>query len=217
MTECRDPFLRDVTRLLVVFGAVSVIDLVGLSIFSGELRFWFPIWLDPQWASRAEPWVTYSQSYLSGVVLLPVLAWVVDRDLLSAHRRGIRVAYWVSLAAAFAFIVWWKGGLMVEHGMQREAVAWLALTVILFGAVWAAQEIPARLSALSRRELLRRILICLGGFFLIMAATDPLLQVGVRGLDWPPGLIIEIAFFVPVGVAALVLAQRLRPVAPNRS
>ena len=49
-----------------------------------------------------------------------------------------------------------------------------------------------------------------------MAAVDPLLQVGVHGLDRPAGLIIEVAFFVPTGVAALAFARRLRPAAAPR-
>ncbi len=217
MTEHGDPFSRDLTRMLVTFGAVTLIDWVVLSIFSGELRFWFPVWFDPQWSTRPEPWVTYSQSYLSGVLFLPLLTWIVDRDLLRACGKGLRIAYWATLTAGLAFIVWWKGGLMVEHGKQREAVAWLGLTAILFCAVWAAQELPARLAALPRRELLRRLLLSLGGFFLVLAVADPLLQVGVHGLDWSVDLFIEVAFFVPVGVAALALAQRLRSVAPNHS
>ncbi len=210
MVDRRDRFSRDVTRMLVTFGAVIVIDFVVLSIFTGQLRFWFPVWLDPEWESRSAPWVTYSQSYFSGVFFIPLLAWVVDRDLVGARGGGIRGVYWGVLGAAFAFVAWWKGGLMVEYGKHREAVAWLALTLTLFGVVWAAQVAPARLAALSRQELLRRMLLGVGAFFLVMAVVDPLLQIGVHGLDWPAGLLLEVAFFVPVGVAALALARRLR-------
>jgi hypothetical protein len=52
-----DPFVADVTRLLLTFLFVVAIDAVMVSLITHRLRFWFPLWLDPLWATRADPWV----------------------------------------------------------------------------------------------------------------------------------------------------------------
>ena len=59
-----DPFARDVTRMLIVFFAVLALDLLVLSLFTGKLRLWFPVWVDPAWETNAQSWVIYSQSYI---------------------------------------------------------------------------------------------------------------------------------------------------------
>ena len=43
-------------------------------------------------------------------------------------------------------------------------------------------------------------------FFLVIAVLDPLLQIGIQHLGWSRGLLIEVGFFVPVGLALLVLS-----------
>jgi hypothetical protein len=45
-----DPFVADITRMLLTFFSVVAIDLVFVSLITHRLRFWFPTWLDPQWA-----------------------------------------------------------------------------------------------------------------------------------------------------------------------
>jgi hypothetical protein len=57
-----DPFVSDLVRLLLTFFSVVVLDVVLISLITHRLRFWFPLWLDPDWASRRAPWVVYSQS-----------------------------------------------------------------------------------------------------------------------------------------------------------
>lgn len=202
-------FQRDLAALLLTFVAVSLTDLVAVSLLTGRLRVWFPVWLDPEWATRADPWVVYSQSYIAGIALIPVLLHLLDRELLAHRPLWLRVTYWVAGLGVFAFIGWWKGGLMVTYGKEREALGWVALTALLYGVVRAAMALPARLRALSRRRLLRGLATALATFFLVMAIVDPALQIGVHGLAWSAGLTVEVGFFVPAGVAMLFVRRRL--------
>src|SRR5262245_18678376 len=43
-----DPFVADITRLLLTFFSVVIIDLVVVSLVTHRLRVWFPVWLDPE-------------------------------------------------------------------------------------------------------------------------------------------------------------------------
>ena len=85
-----DPFVADVTRLLLTFLFVVAIDAVMVSLITHRLRFWFPLWLDPQWATRPDPWVIYSQSYFAGIFMIPLLCRLVDRDFLARVGTGAR-------------------------------------------------------------------------------------------------------------------------------
>ena len=76
----RDRFGRDVARMLLVFFTVAAIDVVALSLLTGELRLWFPMWLDPAWNTNPDAWVVYSQSYIAGIAFIPFVVYIVDRD-----------------------------------------------------------------------------------------------------------------------------------------
>jgi hypothetical protein len=195
--------------MLMVFFAVALFDVVVVSLLTGQLRFWFPVWLDPQWATRPDAWVTYSQSYFAGILLIPYLLRSVDRELIAAHGGAARGAFWVAGLGAFGFILWWKGGLMVEHDKEWEALAWAALTALCFGLVLAGEVVPRRVASISRAQMLRGLLYGVSGFFLVMAVLDPAVQLGVQGLGWSIGLMIEVGFFVPAGILLLVFARRL--------
>ncbi len=67
-------FVGSVIRLLVAFFAVALIDVVVGSLITHKLRFWFPLWLDPNWNTDPNSWVTYSQSYAAGILFMPLLA-----------------------------------------------------------------------------------------------------------------------------------------------
>jgi hypothetical protein len=41
----------------------------------------------------------------------------------------------------------------------------------------------------------------------VVAVLDPLLQIGVQHLGWSSGLLIEVGFFVPAGLALLVVSR----------
>ena len=56
-----------VCKMLLTFFTVFAIDLVAVSLLTHKLRFWFPVWLDAHWATRADPWIVYSQSYFAGI------------------------------------------------------------------------------------------------------------------------------------------------------
>src|SRR5262249_33572509 len=115
-----DPFVADIARLLMTFFIVVAIDLVIVSSLTHRLRFWFPLWLDPEWDARPDPWVVYSQSYFAGIFLLPLLCRLVDRDFLARAGRPARAAFWSLCAAVFAFVLWWKGSLMLQYHKQYE-------------------------------------------------------------------------------------------------
>ncbi len=203
-------FQRAVARLLLAFVAVVAIDFGVLSLFTRQVRFWFPVWLDPGWAARADPWVVYSQSYFAGVFFIPVLAAAIAREFLAGARASVKAAYWVVAAGSLGFIGWWKGGLMVQYGKHREAVAWLLLAAFLYASLWLAETMPARLARVTRTALLAGLARGVALFFLVMAVVDPVLQVGVQRLTWSSGLVIEMGFFVPAGVALLFASRRLR-------
>jgi hypothetical protein len=202
-------FQRDLTRMLLVFGAIALIDVAVISCLTGKLRLWFPVWIDPQWETNPEAFVTYSQSYFAGIFFIPLLVRMVDREFLANAAQAVRWIFWIVGLGAFGFILWWKGGLMVEHHKHIEGLGWGFLTIILwFGAV-VAEILPKRVAAMSRLELLRRLLYGVAGFFLVMAVLDPILQIGVQGLGWSTGLLIEVGFFIPAGVTLLFVAQRM--------
>lgn len=207
MNERADPFALGLGRLLLTFFTVVLIDVVGLSLFTHQLRFWFPVWLDPEWASKPHGWVVYSQSYFAGIFLIPVLAVLVERHVLPAGAKLPFRAIWIG---AFAFILWWKGSLMVQHGKGWEAAAWLALTAMIWTLVGVAASLPERLARLSRRDLLRGLVTGVAAFFLCMAVIDPVVQLAVQRLEVSSGLLIEVGFFVPAGIALMLVARRLR-------
>jgi hypothetical protein len=157
----------------------------------------------------------YSQSYFAGIFLIPFLARVVDRDFVAARGAGLRALLWTATIGVLGFVLWWKGGLMVEHDKHLEAAGWLALSAILWVAVSLAEALPARVARTSRRALLRGLARGVSIFFLGMAVLDPLVQIGVHGLDWSTGLIVEVGFFVPAGLALLLLSRWLGRDAPR--
>ena len=196
--------------MLLVFFAVVLVDLVVVSLLTGQLRFWFPVWLDPEWATREHPWVVYSQSYFAGIFFIPVLARSIAREFLGASSAAARALFWSVALGALGFIAWWKGGLMIQYGKHREALGWLALSALLYVLVWLAESMPARLAHVTRGVLLERLAKGVAVFFLVMAVIDPVLQIAVQRLRWSTGLVIEVSFFVPAGLALLLAARRLR-------
>jgi hypothetical protein len=204
-----DRFQRDVARMLLTFFTVAVIDLVVISLITHRLRFWFPVWLDPEWATRPDPWVVYSQSYAAGIYMIPLVCRAIDREVLGGKTPALRAAFWAATLAVFAFILWWKGGLMIEHKKHVEALAWLALTAIVWSVVRIAEELPRRLEAWSQRRMLGALLFGVACFFLVMSALDPLVQLEVQRVAWSPGLAIEVGFFVPAGALLLWVSRRL--------
>src|SRR5438445_13786927 len=106
-----DPFVADITRLLLTFLSVAAVDAVVVSLMTHRLRFWFPLWLDPLWATRADPWVVYSQSYFAGIFMIPILCRLVDRDFLEGVRTGARADFCSLFLGVFAFVLWWNGSL----------------------------------------------------------------------------------------------------------
>ena len=206
----RDRFGRDVARMLLVFFTVAAIDVVALSLLTGELRLWFPMWLDPAWNTNPDAWVVYSQSYIAGIAFIPFVVYIVDRDFFGGGPAALRAILWILSVGTLAFIGWWKGGLMVEHGKELEAVGWICLTAILFALVCAAESLPARVAQMGRLALLRALMLGVAVFFLVMAVLDPVMQVAVQQTSWSTGLLIEVGFFVPAGLALLLLSRRLK-------
>jgi|CXWL01.1.fsa_nt_gi short-subunit dehydrogenase len=201
-------FVRDVTRMLMTFLVVPLIDITVGSLLTGKLRFWFPTWLDAQWASRPDAWVVYSQSYFAGIFMIPVMARIIDRDLLTKAGNW-RWVFWSLMAGVLGFILWWKGGLMQEFHKERETLAWLLLTVITWHVVGLAGWLPQRLARGTPTNMLKGIMVGVGSFFLVMSVIDPLLQIVVQRLTWSSGLLIEMGFFIPAGIALLFLSRRL--------
>jgi hypothetical protein len=214
MTSSRAPterFQWFVCKMLLTFFTVAVVDLVALSLLTQKLRVWFPVWFDARWATREHPWVVYSQSYFAGIFFIPLLAWAVDRDLLKSRASvGARAAFWVVLVGTFAFILSWKGELMVRFGKQWEAAAWLALTTAIWTALSIAERLPRWLEGMTPRRMARGLARGVATFFLVMAVLDPTLQIGVQRLGWSSGLIVEVGFFVPAGLARMLVAYKLR-------
>ena len=194
--------------MLATLGLVAAGDLILGSAWTGQIRLWFPVWVDPHWASDSASPVTYSQSYIAGIALLLPLLRAVEREV-SWPRSIQRALYWCSGVAVFGFIVWWKGGLMLEHGKEREAILWLVLGGLGFATLDRLPLFPRAIVEVERRVFLRRLALGLVVFFWAMALLDPLIQVGVHGLSWSPGLIIEVGFFIPAGAVLLLLARRL--------
>jgi hypothetical protein len=203
-------FQRDIARMLLTFFTVAVIDAVVISLVTHRLRFWFPVWLDPTWSTRTDPWVVYSQSYAAGIFMIPLLFRAIERDFLTTLGAPMRAAFWCTGASVFAFILWWKGGLMAQYDKYGEALAWLCLTAIVWTVIRVAEELPERLKALSQKRLLGALLFGIACFFLVMSAVDPLVQLGVQRVAWSSGLAIEVGFFVPAGALLLWLSRRLR-------
>jgi hypothetical protein len=205
-----DPFVADMTRLLLTFFSVVIIDVVVLSLLTHRLRFWFPLWLDPQWLTRPDPWVIYSQSYFAGIFMIPLLCRLIDRDFLATAATRTRAAFWSTCLGVFAFVLWWKGSLMLEYHKHYEALGWAALTGMIWMIIRVAETLQQRVRALTRRQMLAGLLFAVSLFFLVMSVMDPLLQLGVQHLAWSSSLAIEIGFFIPAGIVLMTLSRRLR-------
>jgi hypothetical protein len=205
-----DPFVVDITRLLLTFFSVVIIDVVVVSLITHRLRFWFPLWLDPQWVTRPDPWVTYSQSYFAGIFMIPLLCRLVDRDFLARVGAGARAAFWSLCLGVFAFVLWWKGSLMLEYHKHYEALGWAALTGVMWTIIRFAQILPERVRGLTRRQMLGGLLFGVSLFFLVMSVMDPLVQLGLQHLAWSSGLAVEVGFFLPAGIVLMILSRRLR-------
>ena len=205
-----DPFVVDIARLLLTFFSVVILDVVAISLMTHRLRFWFPVWLDPQWTSRRDPWVVYSQSYFAGIFLIPVLCRVVDRDFLAKFGAATRTIFWSLCAIMFAFIIWWKGSLMLQYHKQYELLGWAALTGLMWMMFRRVEILPEQLRNLTRNQMLGGLLFGISLFFFIMSVLDPLVQLGFQGLPWSSGLAIEVGFFIPAGFALMMLSRRLR-------
>jgi len=205
-----DPFVADMTRLLLTFFSVVIIDAVVLSLLTQRLRFWFPLWLDPQWLTRKDPWVIYSQSYFAGIFMIPFLCRLIDRDFLATAATRTRAAFWSACLGVFAFVLWWKGSLMLEYHKHYEALGWAALTGVIWMIVRVAEILQQRVCGLTRRRMLAGLLFAVALFFFVMSVMDPLLQLGVQRLAWSTSLAIEIGFFIPAGIVLMTLSRRLR-------
>ena len=173
-----DPFVADVTRLLLTFLFVIAIDAVMVSLITHRLRFWFPLWLDPLWATRADPWVIYSQSYFAGIFMIPILCRFIDRDFVARLGTGARAAFWSLCVIVFAFVMWWKGSLMLEYQKQYEMLGWAVLTGVIWMAIRLSGILPRWVRSVTRRQMLAGLLFAVALFFLVMSILDPLLQLG---------------------------------------
>ena len=205
-----DPFVAEVTRLLLTFLFVIAIDAVMVSLITHRLRFWFPLWLDPLWATRADPWVIYSQSYFAGIFMIPILCRFIDRDFVARLGTGARAAFWSLCVIVFAFVMWWKGSLMLEYQKQYEMLGWAVLTGVIWTAIRLSGILPRWVRSVTRRQMLGGLLFAVALFFLVMSILDPLLQLGVQRLSWSSGLITELGFFIPAGVVLMIFSRRLR-------
>jgi uncharacterized protein len=203
-------FVGTMARMLATFLAVAFIDLVVGSLITHKLRFWFPLWIDPQWETSSTAWVVYSQSYAAGIVLMPVLAAAVLREFVPKASRRARHTFIAGTVALLGFIAWWKGGLMFQHHKEQEALAWIVLTGTIWGLIRYGEKLQMYTAGVSPRQLATGIARGLAVFFLVMAVLDPLLTVGVQGLPWSQGLFIEMGFFVPAGLALLALTSGRR-------
>src|SRR5215831_283907 len=96
-------FQRDLGRMLLTFFAVVAIDLLVISLFTGKVRFWFPLWLDPRWEDGPESYVTYSQSYFAGICLIPMFLRTIDREFMASYGAGTRAGYWLGGVGTFVF------------------------------------------------------------------------------------------------------------------
>jgi len=205
-----DPFVADITRLLLTFFSVVIIDLVVVSLVTHRLRVWFPVWLDPEWATRRDPWVVYSQSYFAGIFLIPVLCRLVDRDFLTKMGAWTRGVFWSLCLVGFAFVLWWKGSLMLQYHKHYEMLGWAALTAVMWTIVRVVGFLPESFRRLTRRQMLGGLLFGIAFFFLVMSILDPLVQLVGQRLPWSSGLTIEVGFFITVGLILMALSRRLR-------
>jgi len=205
-----DPFVADVTRLLLTFLFVIAIDAVMVSLITHRLRFWFPLWLDPLWATRADPWVIYSQSYFAGIFMIPILCRFIDRDFVARLGTGARAAFWSLCVIVFAFVMWWKGSLMLEYQKQYEMLGWAVLTGVVWMAIRLSGILPRWVRSVTRRQMLAGLLFAVALFFLVMSILDPLLQLVVQRLPWSSGLITELGFFISAAVVLMIFSRRLR-------
>jgi uncharacterized protein len=203
-------FVRDVARMIIAFLAVGFIDLVVCSLLTHKLRFWFPAWIDAHWDTRPDARVTYSQSYAAGIIFIPLMAMTVMREFVPKAAPAMRRAFIAGTICVLAFILWWKGGLMLRYHKEAEAVAWAALTAVTWGLLRIGEELPARMARVKPRRLAAGLARGVSIFFLVMAFLDPILCVGVQGLQWSRGLCIEVGFFVPAGLILWGLASRLK-------
>lgn len=204
-----DPFVADIARLLMTFFIVVAIDLLVVSLLTHRLRFWFPLWLDPQWDTRPDPWVVYSQSYFAGIFLIPLLCRLVDRDFIKHAGWPSRAAFWSLCAAVFGFVLWWKGSLMLHYHKQYEMLGWAVLTVVVWTTLRVSGILPAAVSGLARSRMLGALLLAISIFFLVMSVVDPFIQLGLQRLPWSSGLAIEIGFFITAGVTLMMFSRRL--------
>jgi hypothetical protein len=202
-------FCRSVVRLLVAFLAVSFSDLVVCSLLTHKLRCWFPAWIDAHWDSRPNSWVTYSQSYMAGILFIPVLAAAMIREFVPRVAAGMRTAMIAGTLAVFIVIAWWKGGLMLKYHKEWEAVAWVVLTAVTWGLIRLGEELPAWMEQLSPRLLATWLARGVSVLILLMAVADPVLCVGIQGLPWSKGTSMEVGFLGPAGIALWALARRL--------
>ena len=205
-----DPFVADITRLLFTFFSVVAIDVLVVSLMTHRLRVWFPVWLDPQWATRRDPWVIYSQSYFAGIFLIPVLCRLVDRDFLAKVGAGTRTVFWSLCVIVFGFVLWWKGSLMLQYHKHYEILGWAALTAVMWTTIRLVGILPERVRRLTRSRMLGGLLFGISLFFLVMSILDPLVQLGVQRLPWSSGLTIEVGFFISAGFVLMTLSRRLR-------
>jgi hypothetical protein len=110
----------------------------------------------------------------------------------------------------FAFVLWWKGSLMLEYDKQYETLGWAALTGVTWTILRFAGILPERVRELTRGQMLGGLLFGVSLFFLVMSVVDPLVQLGIQRMAWSSGLAIEVGFFVPAGIVLLGLSRRLR-------
>jgi hypothetical protein len=182
--------------MLLTFFTVIAVDLVAVSLLTHKLRVWFPVSLDAHWATRP-----------AGIFFIPLLSVSLDRHVLRGRPGWVRPVFWAVAIGAFLFILGWKGELVVRFGKQWEALGWLALTSAIWTALSVAERLPARLAGVTPKRMLKLLARGVACFFLAMAVLDPLLQIGVQHLGWSSGLLIEVGFFVPAGLALLVVSR----------
>ena len=198
---------HSLVAMVATLALVTLGDLTIGSWMTGKLRVWFPVWIDPAWEAAGSK-IVYSQSYIAGIALILPFLRAIERELvwLGSAQRAL---YWAVGGATFCFIIWWKGGLMREFGKEREAALWAALGAVGYLALDRRPIFPRALVEVELRVFLARFAYALSKFFLGMAFVDPLLQVRLHGLEWSTGLLIEVGFFVPAGLALKSVAHRL--------
>jgi hypothetical protein len=109
----------------------------------------------------------------------------------------------------FAFVLWWKGSLMLQYHKHYEMLGWAALTFTVWTSLRISGVLPPWVRGLSRSRMLGALLFCVAVFFIAMSIVDPLVQLGVQRLPWSSGLAIEVGFFIPAGVVLMMFARRL--------